>query len=990
MQATFFTLATILIITSLAIASDEVQFNIIANAVTVSGQHLATGTFPISKTGESLRFTGYSTRGTGLGDPVPMYMLFSYISHPTFELLRFPLLEGQSWTETRSWDAEAQTTIEGYETVEVSSGTFPGCLKHKAVITGAKAESEQQRALVNGTRYLWFAKGIGLVKMRYEHSNGITTEAELTAYDVSDKSDDYLPLKVGNTWTYKWKNDYRDEAVIERCQVVESGKTHEMAEVGALMSLEKATYTVAIVAEEPRVAHVSCVLTPKEGSGEVILLHTNNNGADDLLNGYAYYFRDITASDAEGNKLPIDELGNARWAIKPGDKSPVTLSYKALLNHDERDWGFGPDEAPYAKEDCIFWTGRALFVVGEVGDIELRFDIPDDWHVSTPWRPIENEPHHFSVRDQDDLTESFILLGTHFEHLAKSGEAEILLAIGGSLKESARMMQSTVEGFLKAYADLFDGAPKSRMLLVANPYNTKGGLDGGVFGRSISLLMGYGELEEATTSRWVPFVGHEIFHVWNGQAINFSGQEYWFSEGFTNYYAAVVSARLGLISEKDFLERMEQACKRYLTKQGQLSMRDAGNNKSSQYELVYEGGSLVGAALDLQIRNLTDNQKSLDDVMKQMYREFGVTGKKYTMRDVIRIVNEIAGEDLEEFFIRYVSETERLPLAEYFLHAGLDVQVELGEELPDSDYVIHKMLRINSLTTTGDSLIIRRSQSAGYKDEDNLIAVNGTPVKTVFDLSRVALNWKPGDEVELTLLREGKKTAMRITLGGESEEGLPSAEFLIHQMLKIQSLTHPGDVLIIRDSEGAGYQNEDNLIAMAGTPVRTLDEMRRAAKEWKPGDEVELTLLRDGKEVQMKLKLGGEGEEGLPSQKQVIHEMLRIASLTMTKEGLIIRDSADRGYQDEDNLIAMNGVPVKTFEDMRRAAKDWKVEDPVELTLLRKGEKVTVTVTLGGTPEKYKTHEKHRTTQREVSVTITQRMDITDSQQAILSGILGR
>jgi len=751
--------------------------------------------------------------------------------------------------------------------------------------------------------------------------------------------------------------------------------------VGASIKLEKATYKVTITADEPRVAKVTCVLTPKQEDGETIRLHMNNNGASDLPNGYAYYLRDITAGDASGNSLSVNETGDARWWLGlPDNKSPVTLSYKALLKHDERDWGWGPDEAPYAKDDCIFWTGRALFIVSEVSNIELSFELPAGWRVSTPWQPVDGKRHTFYVKDRDDLTESFVLAGTHSEHLAKSGDTEILLAIGGRFKKAKDVMQSTVEDFLNAYTKLFDGAPKNRMLLVANPYDKRGSMDGGVFGRSISLLMG-GDLNEAGRSRWAPFVGHEVFHVWNGQAISYSGQEYWFSEGFTNYYSTVISARLGLTSEADFLNRMERACKLYLSKQGGLSIRDAGSSKSSHFELVYEGGSLIGAALDLQIRKLTNNEKSLDDVMKQMYREFGITGTKYAMQDVIRIINTVSGADFEEFFQKYVSARERLPLEEYFGYAGLDVRVELGEELPSGDYVIHKMLHISSLTRTEEGLIVRRSRNAGYQDEDNLIAMNGTPVRTFRDMCRVAKDWRPGDEAELTIVRNGKRIKKTITIGGEGEEDLPDQGFLIHNMLRIASLTVTDEGLIIRRSESAGYQHEDNLIAMGGTPVKTFDDMRRVAKDWKPGDEVELTILRRGKQISKKITLGGEGEEGLPGQKTLIHEMLRISSLTMMPEGLVIRRSASGGYQDEDILVAMNGVHVKTFDDMRKAARGWRPDDEVELTILRKSKKMTMPVTLGGT-----SGEPMR--ERDVSVTMTKGKSITDSQRAILSGVL--
>ncbi len=196
------------------------EFTINANAVTVSGKHLARGTFSFYKTDEFIKHTSYGTRGSN-PEPVPMYMLFSYFSYPKTELVKFPIVVGDTWTREIRYGARATVTIEGHETVKVTAGTFSESLKHKTVITGAETEAEGGSEFVNGTRYLWFAKGIGLVKMLYQHSNGVTTEAELTKYEVSDKSEEYLPLKMGNTWTYKWKNDYRDEAVVETCRVGE-------------------------------------------------------------------------------------------------------------------------------------------------------------------------------------------------------------------------------------------------------------------------------------------------------------------------------------------------------------------------------------------------------------------------------------------------------------------------------------------------------------------------------------------------------------------------------------------------------------------------------------------------------------------------------------------------------------------------------------------------------------------------------------------------
>jgi len=492
-------------------------------------------------------------------------------------------------------------------------------------------------------------------------------------------------------------------------------------------------------------------------------------GTEGLYDGYGRYLRDLSATAAGGQKIPVTEIGKTQWMVEVKDTSPVTLRYTVLMNHEEREWSWVRDESPYLQEDCIFWPGYALFIVAEVNDIELHVNVPDNWQVSTPWHRIGDNGHRFAITDQDALKSEYLVLGEHSERFVEVGDAEVVLALGGGFKASIDEVQKTVESLLHTYSEVFDGTPEDRMLFVANPDEKNRG--GGVSGSSISVLMS-GSLDENNRSFWVPLVAHEVCHIWNGKLINFGEQEYWFSEGFTEYYSRVACTRLGLTSENDFLRDIESKCELYLSQQGDLSIREAGENKSANRYLVYEGGSLVAAALDLQIRNLTENRSSLDAVMKQMYREFGLTENRYTMADVIRIVNQIAGEDFEPFFKKYVSGTERLPLAEYLTDAGMDVEIEFGEKLPSLGYILFQMLQINSLGgPTGGGMFIH--QSPKYEDEDNLIGINGTPVKFFDDIRKVAKGWKSGDVVDLTLRREGKEIILPITLAGDASKKPP-------------------------------------------------------------------------------------------------------------------------------------------------------------------------------------------------------------------------
>ena len=759
--------------------SEPRYISVQATAATESGKHLAEGGFELTQTDKVFTSTGSRTRGHRGSYPLPMYMLLHYIDHRNeINLFKFPLVIGSRWEQEGPYQSKATMTLEGYETVEISAGTFQSCLKHKTVFVDADVEgpdAELGNAYLNGTRYLWFTQDVGLVKMRYEHSNGIVTEAELLEYETSIDGQEYFPTQVGTQWTYKWHNNYNDEAILEEWRVIRNFSHPK--NLDHPLELASARYEVKIDADEPRVAHVECVLTPKVGSGargdrKPLLLSMTHFGTEWLYDGYARYLQDLTVTDADGKTLPVEEIGKTQWVVEAEDTVPVTLRYKVLLNHDERDWPFGRNEAPYAQEDCIFWPGYALFIVGEVKDIELKVNVPDNWHVSTQWEQVESNGHHFVCEDQDDLMFAYLVLGEYSKRLAKLGDAEVVIATGGSFKASIDEVQPTIEALLHAYSEVFDGTPKGKILFVANPYGEKGHLGGGVSGRSITVQIG-GELDEASRRFWLSLVAYMVCSLWiAGRAINFREQEYWFSAGFMEYYSEIIPVRLGLASESDFLRSFERTWESYLSRQGDLSIREAGEDKSANRELVYDGGSLVAAALDLQIRNLTQNQSSLDNVMKQMYREFGLTDITCTMNDVIRIVNQITGEDFKPFFSKYVTGTERLPLEEYLEDAGMDVEIEFGERLPSLGYIVHGMLRINSFGgPTGGGMFIHQSKQ--YQDDDELIGINGTPVKFFDDIRKVAKDWKPGDVVELTIEREGKEIILPVTLAGDTSEKTP-------------------------------------------------------------------------------------------------------------------------------------------------------------------------------------------------------------------------
>lgn len=681
------------------------------------------------------------------------------------KLLEYPLTIGKTWEQEGMYSSTVQSTLVSYETVEIGMGKFHECLKQKSVFSGAVTDSGadedtlQRIAMINGVRYIWYAKGVGIVKMRYEHSNGVTTEAELAEYSVPKENDDYFPLDIGTTWTYVWQNEYHIAPMTEKVRVVEAGSGHET-------QLKNAHYVVNVSADKPAEVHIECKFTPEEVTGDKIRLRPSSDDA---------YIISHTISMEDSNKRRANKSGGVdSWDFKfnRGYSSPLTLSYDVSIEHAQRIRTFRENQGrpqhlryqtlePDYKIDRTFWTGKALFIVGGTNrDIEVSFNLPKGWLVSTPWRKIGNSNERFNVSNQSELISSLLLVGQHSEVIATANNTKVTLAIAGEIKPFEDAIHETIEKYLQTYLGVFNGGPDENVLFIINPYETEyqKGAEGRGITRSVSILMD-NWLDDTNKHLWAPFLGHEVFHIWNGltgmQA--FSGHEHWFVEGVTDYFTDMSSLHLGYITEREYLNRIERACEQYLSVSEEYAISDARDSR-----LSYAGGSLIAAALDFEIREHKKNRKSLNDVMQLMYKQFSDLSVEYTQSDIMEALYKVSGIDYNPFFHKYVEGKERLPLAFYFDKAGLDL-LNTTEELPTTDYV-KKILKT----------------SLGHAKDVEVVGINGRRIGNIKELQKAAKHWESGEVVTFIFEENGRSVTKSVSLKGISETPPTENEIVVH------------------------------------------------------------------------------------------------------------------------------------------------------------------------------------------------------------------
>ena len=173
---------------------------------------------------------------------------------------------------------------------------------------------------------------------------------------------------------------------------------------------------------------------------------------------------------------------------------------------------------------------------------------------------------------------------------------------------------------------------------------------------------------------------HELMHNWIGHSIENESEEaeYWFSEGFTEYYTAKNVAAYGIAGQDwgYYIEAVNEKIRLLAAS----PVRTAPNSdityenfwSSRDYEkLPYYRGFLFAFYLDQQIRAVTDHRKSLDNLMRDLLRDSREQRTKLSGSHFVKQANAYLVEDLGPFFHKYIENGDPLPLEDYFRDLGL-------------------------------------------------------------------------------------------------------------------------------------------------------------------------------------------------------------------------------------------------------------------------------------------------------------------------------
>jgi predicted metalloprotease with PDZ domain len=299
---------------------------------------------------------------------------------------------------------------------------------------------------------------------------------------------------------------------------------------------------------------------------------------------------------------------------------------------------------------------------------------------------------------------------------------------------------------------------------------------------------------------------HEYFHLWNVKRItpralvpfDYQQEMYtsllWAFEGVTSYYDTLILRRADLLTANRYLQKLgENLTSLHCTPgRGVQTLSEASQvawikhyrpdeNSPNSAISYYLKGEIVAVLLDLEIRRRTDDKKSLDDVMRLLWKNYG-DGRGVPEDGVEKVVAEVAGIGMTPFFDRALRSTQELDYS-VLDYVGVELCFRPKESATDKGGTPPRVkssearpkgwlgLAIKNNNVVACVLAGSPAMAAGIYAEDEILALDGYKVDGVGLISRCEEK-KPGEQARIAVFRRDKLSEVTVTLGTKPHDAV--------------------------------------------------------------------------------------------------------------------------------------------------------------------------------------------------------------------------
>ena len=504
-----------------------------------------------------------------------------------------------------------------------------------------------------------------------------------------------------------------------------------------------------------------------------------------LVREFSRHLNQVKAYSLQGAALPVIKKTKNAWEVDLKGQTAFVLKYEVYAfelsvrtSFLDETHGFVSGPSMFMYLDGHKETGGELLVQPHASFKRISTGLTHKSEVK------QGNNQAFTFENYDQLVDCPIEIGNQYEFDFEAAGVKHTVAMYGEGNFDPERLKEDMAKIVEEETKVIGINPNKRYVFIV--HNVVGG-DGGLeHCNSTVLSVDRWTYDGSNYINFLNLVAHEYFHLWNVKRIrpielgpfNYDQEVYtnylWVMEGFTSYYDELILRRCGYYTSEEMLKKIQSAIN-YV--EGSVGSRvqpvahasfDAwikayrpNENSSNTTMTYYSRGMVIAAVLDAMIIKQSNGKECLDYLMKDLYETYYVgKNRGFTDAEFKACLTKHTGQDMTEFFLKYIDGTEVIPYSMYFLPLGIEVN-DVGGVKPvfganvteEGGKVIVKSIRSNTA-----------AEDAGLSVNDEIVACMNYRVDKPM-LDALMNGASVGDEFELTISRDQlmRKVLVKIT-----------------------------------------------------------------------------------------------------------------------------------------------------------------------------------------------------------------------------------
>ncbi len=482
-----------------------------------------------------------------------------------------------------------------------------------------------------------------------------------------------------------------------------------------------------------------------------------------MIADYGRYIEKFEALDKSGKPLAVTQQDVNTWVISnAGQLDRVTYLVNDTFDSEEGS-AFSDDgtNTIFSPAGTNILAGKQFYLnmAGFVGYFENQVNNPYHVTISHPSDLVGTS----SLEDEDKSAANDIFLASRYAELIDSpvmysnpdvasftvDNLKVVLHVYSPVNKeitSAALMpeiQKMITAQKKFLGDI-NNTPKYAILAYITTYGKDDARGIGALEHNKSTTAVF--MQTMSSDDLIQVISHEFFHTLT--PLNVHSKEIhdfdfnnpkmsahlWLYEGVTEYFANLFQVNQGLISEDEFLAHMAEkeslASKLYPK---EISFTEMSKNvldpgMQEIYPNVYQKGALLAMCIDLIIRDKSNGQKGILDLMRQLSNMYGPT-KPFDDAELIPTITKLTYPEVGDFIKKYIVEGEPIDYSKFLKLVGVERAtisrpVQIALLVDNKPYLRIDKANNQVLAVVPDDKNVFVN-AMGLKDNDVIVEING-------------------------------------------------------------------------------------------------------------------------------------------------------------------------------------------------------------------------------------------------------------------------